>query len=133
MDTAEKMLQFIKECGVFYYATVDNGKARVRPFSFVTILKGQLYFGMGDYKRSYRETVANPYVEICACKNGEWLRIRGKAVFDLDPAINRQIFENNDFLRTKYGPGSQLTHAPFYLEEMDADFNTMADTCEKWV
>ena len=68
MDVNQKLLDFILDCGVFYYATVDEGKARVRPFGFATILDGKLYFGMGDHKRSYRETVANPYVEICACK-----------------------------------------------------------------
>ena len=82
MDANQKLLDFIMDCGVFYYANVDNGKARVRPFGFATILDGKLYFGMGDHKRSYRETVENPYVEICACKGGEWIRIRGKAVFD---------------------------------------------------
>ena len=131
MDANQKLLDFIMDCGVFYYATVDNGKARVRPFGFATILDGKLYFGMGDHKRSYRETVENPYVEICACKGGEWIRIRGKAVFDFD--ANERIFQENEFLRNKYGPGTPLTHAAFYLEEMEADYNTMADTCEKWV
>ena len=114
MDANQKLLDFIMDCGVFYYATVDNGKARVRPFGFATILDGKLYFGMGDHKRSYRETVENPYVEICACKGGEWIRIRGKAVFDFD--ANERIFQENEFLRNKYGPGTPLTHAAFYLE-----------------
>ncbi len=86
---------------------------------------------MGDYKRSYRETVANPYVEICACKGTEWVRIRGRAVFD--PDANERIFPNHPFLRGKYGPGTPLTHAPFYLEEMEADFNNKAGLCEKWI
>lgn len=86
---------------------------------------------MGDHKRSYRETVENPYVEICACKGPEWIRVRGKAVFDF--SANDRIFEQWDFLRDKYGPGTPLTHAPFYLEELEADYNTMDGTYEKWV
>lgn len=130
-EVNQRILDFIHECGVFYYATVDHGKARVRPFGFAMILDDKLYFGMGDYKRSYRETVENPYVEICACKGTEWIRVRGKAVFDF--SVNDRIFEQVDFLREKYGPGTPLTHAPFYLEEMEADYNTMDGTCEKWI
>ena len=39
----------------------------------------------------------------------------------------------NSDLRGKYGPGTPLTHAPFYLEEMEADFNNKAGLCEKWI
>lgn len=131
MEATKKILDFINKCGVFYYATVDDGKARVRPFGFADIIDGRLYFGMGDYKRSYRETVKDPYVEICACKGPEWIRVRGKAVFDF--SVNDQIFAKNKFLRDKYGPGTDLTHAPFYLEEMEADYNTMDGTYEKWL
>lgn len=132
MTTNEKILKFLNECGVFYYASVDNGKARVRPFGMAAIVNGKLYFGMGKHKRSYRETEENPYIEICACKGGEWLRIRGKAVFDWDPTTEQILFEQYPFLKEKYGPDSELTHAAFCLEEMEADYNNMQGVCEFW-
>lgn len=132
MNSTEKIYGFLKEAHVFFYATVDDGKARVRPFGFCGIVNGKLYFGMGKHKESYRQTVENPYVEICSCKGREWLRIRGKAVFDWDPATEAQIFEMAPFLKAKYGPDSDLTHAAFYLEDMEAEYANMDDVFEKW-
>jgi uncharacterized pyridoxamine 5'-phosphate oxidase family protein len=87
---------------------------------------------MGKHKRSYAETEKNPYVEICACKGGEWVRVRGRAVFDWSPETEAALFAQSPFLKEKYGPDSELTHAAFYLEEIDADYNKMDGTCEKW-
>ena len=128
----EKIYNFIKDCGVFFYATSDEGKGRVRPFGAIFLLNDRLYFGMGKHKRSYAETEKNPYIEICACKGGEWVRVRGRAVFDWSKETEEALFAQSPFLKQKYGPDSDLTHAAFYLEEMDADYNTMDGTCEKW-
>lgn len=134
-EAIKKTFDYLMDCGVFYYATVDeDGKAHVRPFGFADILEdGNLYFGMGSYKRSYKETEKNPYVEICACKGTEWLRIRGKAVFNFE--ANEQLFvkPQHAFLKAKYGPDSELTHAPFYLEDMEIDFNDKTGRCDKWL
>jgi len=133
-EVLKKVFDYLMDCGVFYYATVDEGKARVRPFGFADIMDdGNLYFGMGSYKRSYQETEKNPYVEICACKGTQWLRIRGKAVFNFD--MNEKIFAKpqHAFLKQKYGPDSELTHAPFYLEDMEVDLTDKAGHYEKWL
>lgn len=133
-EVLQKVFDYLMDCGVFYYATFDEGKAHVRPFGFADIMDdGNLYFGMGSYKHSYRETVNHPYVEICACKGTEWLRIRGKAVFNFD--MNEKIFAKpqHAFLKQKYGPDSELTHAPFYLEDMEVDLHNKAGLYERWL
>ena len=46
--------------------------------------EGKVYFGVGDFKPSYKQLKANPKFEISAVKNNgsEWLRLTAEAVFD---------------------------------------------------
>ena len=60
----EKILEFLAENHVFYFATVDGDKPRVRPLGFVMNYEGKLYFGIGKHKASYKQLQANPNVEI---------------------------------------------------------------------
>ncbi|MGO0985104.1 pyridoxamine 5'-phosphate oxidase family protein [Clostridioides difficile] len=79
----EKIMNFLKENPTFYFATVEDNKPRVRPFGFVMNYEGRLYFGIGKHKASYKQLISNPNVEIStANKEGKWIRIKGKAVFD---------------------------------------------------
>jgi len=130
-----KIRTFLKSCGWYFLASVDEGAARVRPMGFCAVLSdGRLYFGMGSDKRCCKQIQDAPQVEVCACSaDKEWLRVRGKAVFSDDPAVMEEIFAGNEFLRKKYSPESGLKFAPFYLEDMEADYNKMDGSCEKWV
>lgn len=51
----EKVLAFLKENPVFYFATEEGDKPRVRPFSFFMEYEGKLYFSMGRHKKVYRQ------------------------------------------------------------------------------
>lgn len=133
MTANERILDFLNDCGVFYYATVSDEGARVRPFGFVMLFENKLYFGMGNHKESYRQTVANPNIEICACKGDTWMRIRGRAVFDFRPGIDYVVFAASSFLETLYGPKTDLTHAAFYLEDMEAEIQNLNGLYEKIV
>ena len=35
----EEVLKFLKECGVYYLATIEDGKPRVRPFGTAEIFE----------------------------------------------------------------------------------------------
>jgi uncharacterized pyridoxamine 5'-phosphate oxidase family protein len=131
MNANERILSFLKECGTFYYATVSENGARVRPFGFVMLFENKLYFGMGNHKESYRQTVANPNIEICACKENTWMRIRGKAVFDFRPGMDDAVFAALPYLEKLYGPGTGFTHAAFYLEDMEAEIQDLSGMYEK--
>jgi uncharacterized pyridoxamine 5'-phosphate oxidase family protein len=79
----DKVVEFLKSCGTFFYASCDGDKPRVRPFGFFMVYEGKLYFGMGKQKESFKQTIENPNFEICALnKENAWLRIRGTAVLD---------------------------------------------------
>lgn len=78
-----KIVEELKKTGVFYVATVEDKQPRVRPFSSVTEIDGQLYICTNNKKDCYKQMMENPKVEICGMeKDGTWLRITGKLVRD---------------------------------------------------
>ena len=98
--------EFLKECGIFYLATDEDGQPRVRPFGAVDIFEDKLYIQTGRVKPVYRQMKENPRVEICCFKGGKWLRLSGRAV--LDPRIEAQehMLEANPGLKTATPPGT---------------------------
>ena len=102
----EKICNFLKEAGVYYLATVEDGQPRVRPFGTAHIFEGKLYIQTGKVKPVSKQIAENPKVEICAFKDGKWLRLAGELVEDdrieakksmLDAYANlRAMYDEND-------------------------------------
>ena len=82
MSGIEKVCQFLEESGTYYLATVDGDQPRVRPFGTVMIFEGKLYIQTGKVKPVSRQLAANPKAEICAFRDGKWLRVSGELVED---------------------------------------------------
>ena len=76
----ERVVQFLKEAETYYLATVEGDQPRVRPFGTAHIFEGKLYIQTGKVKDVSKQIHANPKVEICAFKNGEWLRVAGECL-----------------------------------------------------
>ena len=83
----ERVVQFLKEAETYYLATVEGDQPRVRPFGTAHIFEGKLYIQTGKVKDVSKQIHTNPKVEICAFKNGEWLRVAGELVED-----DREVF-----------------------------------------
>jgi uncharacterized pyridoxamine 5'-phosphate oxidase family protein len=121
----KKVVDFLTEAKVFYFATVDGNKPKVRPFGFFMEHNGKLYFGMGTHKEVWKQVNANPLVEICALKpteDQEWVRIYGKAVVDSDPAALAAAFEKMPHLKTIYTEQSGLKMGLVWIDQGKADF-----------
>ncbi len=78
----ESVVNFLKEAGTYFLATVDGDQPRVRPFGTVNVFEGKLYIQTGKIKDVSKQLHKNPKAEICACKGGEWLRVSGELVSD---------------------------------------------------
>lgn len=78
----ERVAKFLKEAGTYYLATAEGDQPRVRPFGTAHIFEGKLYIQTGKVKDVSKQILANPKVEICAFKDGEWIRIAGELVED---------------------------------------------------
>lgn len=78
----KKAYEFLKDAGTYYLATVEGDQPRVRPFGTVNIFEGRLYIQTGKIKPVSHQIHANPNVELCAFKDGQWIRLSGELVSD---------------------------------------------------
>ena len=78
----ERVVKFLKDAEVYYLATVEGNQPRVRPFGTAHIFEGKLYIQTGKVKDVSKQLLANPKAEICAFKDGEWIRIAGELIED---------------------------------------------------
>lgn len=118
MITMEELKEKIG--GVFYFATVENGEPRVRPFGFAMVFEDKLYLGCGTHKAAYEQMLKDPHVELCAFNKGTFVRIRGKAVMDDRPEVQAAMYEAGPFLKDTYNEQTGHYHMCFYLEDMSA-------------
>jgi uncharacterized pyridoxamine 5'-phosphate oxidase family protein len=115
-----RAVAFLKDARVFYLATDDNGQPKVRPFGAVLDYEGKVYFCTNNQKAVFRQMVANPKVEICACNaEGGWIRITGEAVIDDNDAARAAMLEAMPGLGRMYSLGDGLFEV-FYLQNATA-------------
>ena len=75
----QEVYDFLMKYHVFYLATVDGDQPRVRPFGTALLHGGKLYIQTGKVKAVSKQLAVNPKAEICAFKEGKWLRVAGDA------------------------------------------------------
>ena len=118
----EEDLKFLKECGVYYLATVEDGKPRVRPFGTAEIFENHLYIQTGNKKDVFKQIQKNPNVEICAFKDGKWLRLRGILKQDDRYEARKDMLDKNPYLRGMYDENDGNTEV-LYFESAEAIFS----------
>ena len=118
MTNSERAYNYLKECGTFFYCTVDNGMPRVRPFGFLMMYEGKIYFGGGKHKEFFKQTMANPNFEICAvAPDKKWIRIKGTAVLDDRPEVMDAVFATSPYLRNLYNEENGRVIGNFYMKD----------------
>lgn len=111
----KEVQEFLKSAGIYYLATVDDGQPRVRPFGTAEIFEDKLYIQTGKSKDVYKQILANPNVEICAFKDGRWIRINGDLVPDDRVEAKKDMLDKNPDLRNMYDENDDNTIV-LYLE-----------------
>ncbi len=120
-----EVFDFLRDCGIFFVATVDGNQPKVRPFGFVMEYEGKLCFGTSNQKPFYEQLMANPNIEICAtAKDFRWLRLSGKAVFCTTKEAKAQALEIMPTLKRMYSVEDNIFEI-FYLENATANFRSM--------
>ena len=115
-----KINDFLTEAGTFFLATTDGNQPKIRPLGAHLEVDGRIIFAVGNFKDVYKQMLANPLVEIVACKpNGRWLRYTGKAVFDNDEELAQKIVEA-DHLERIYNEQTGKKLMTFHLEHATA-------------
>lgn len=120
-----EVLQFLTENPTFYLATVEGTTPKVRPFGFVMNYQEKLYFCTSNKKNVYKQLTQNPYFEVSTTsKSHEWIRLKGKAVFNSTRETRQAAITAAPFLSNLYSaddPSFEL----FYIEEAEATFFNM--------
>lgn len=122
----EEVKNFLKDAGVYYLATIDNNKPKVRPFGTAEIFEDKLYIQTGKKKDVYKQIIANPNVEICAFNNGKWIRIAGKLVADDRIEAKKDMLDKNPSLRSMYNEADDNTIV-LYFEDAVATIYSFTD------
>ena len=110
----EVIQRFLKECGVFYIATVEGDQPRVRPFGVIEIIDDHLYIQTGKSKNVSKQIQNNPKVEICGFKDGKWIRLTGNLIRDDRVEIKKELLDRNTELRGMYNENDDNTEALYF-------------------
>jgi uncharacterized pyridoxamine 5'-phosphate oxidase family protein len=124
----QTVYEFVKNCGVYYLATVEQTEAgiqqpRVRPFGTVAVFEGKLYIQTGKKKNVSKQMLANPHIEICAYseKDHKWVRIEAEAVEDNRYEAKAYMLEQYPELKGMYDANDSNTQV-LYLKNATATF-----------
>ena len=123
MEGIEKVCAFLKESGTYYLATVEGDQPRVRPFGTANVFEGRLYIQTGKVKPVSRQLAENPKAEICAFRDGVWLRVCGRLVNDDRIEAKRDMLDKYPSLKAMYSAEDDNTQV-LYFEDAEATFSS---------
>lgn len=110
----DKICDFLKDAGVYYLATVEDNQPRVRPFGTAHIFEGKLYIQTGKVKPVSQQIAANPKVELCAFKDGVWLRVAGELAEDDRFEAKKAMLDDYSELRAMYDENDGNTQVLYF-------------------
>ena len=119
MENIERVEKFLKDAETYYLATVDGDQPRVRPFGTAHIFEGKLYIQTGKVKDVSKQLMANPKAEICAFKDGEWIRVAGELIEDDRVEARQSMLDAYPSLQNMYQADDGNTQV-FYFKNATA-------------
>ena len=129
MNDLEKVYKFLDEAKTYYLATVEGDQPRVRPFGTVLLYDGKIYIQTGKVKAVSKQISANNKVEICAFKDGKWLRIAGELINDDNRDVKVAMLEKMPELKAMYSADDDNTQV-LYLKNATATFSSFVNKPE---
>lgn len=125
----QKVVDFLKNAGIYYLATMDGDQPRVRPFGTAHVFEGKLYIQTGKVKPTSKQIAENSKVEICAFKDGTWLRLSGELVEDDRVEARKSMLDAYPALRSMYDENDGNTQV-FYFKNATATFSSFTSAPE---
>ncbi len=116
-----EVVKFLSDAKIFYVATVDGDKPKVRPFGVAVESEGKIYFGTSNEKDIYKQLQVNPNIEISTtAQDGRWIRLKGRAVFENNLDVKKKTFEVCPPLIDLYKTPENPILEVFYISEGEA-------------
>lgn len=125
----ERVCQFLKDAETYYLATVEGDQPRVRPFGTVHMFEGKLYIQTGKVKEVSKQLMKNGKAEICAFKNGEWIRVAGTLIEDDRREARQSMLDAYPGLQSMYSADDGNTQV-FYFKDATATISAFTHAPE---
>lgn len=122
----KEVYDFLKECNVFYIATIDGDRPRVRPFGALNIFEDKLYIQTGKIKNVSKQMKINPNIEITGFSNGKWIRLEAEVVEDNRREAKVSMLDANPELKGMYSADDDNTEV-LYLKNAKASINSFTE------
>ena len=133
----KKAMEFLKSCGTFYLATVEDDQAdaapmpRVRPFGAVCEFEDKLYIITNNQKAVFDQMMKNPKIEISGMAGGKWIRLAVEAVRDIRREAKKAMLDANAGLRNMYNEDDGIVEV-LYLKNATATICSFTDAPQTW-
>ena len=115
----KRVCDFLKNAGAYYLATVEGDQPRVRPFGTAHIFEDKLYIQTGKVKPVSKQLEVNPKAEICAFKDGVWLRVACELIEDDRVEAKKSMLDAYPNLRGRYDENDENTQV-LYMQNATA-------------
>ena len=125
----KRVCKFLKDAGVYYLATAEGDQPRVRPFGTAHIFEGKLYIQTGKVKPVAKQLTENPKAEICAFKDGTWVRIECELIEDDRVEARKSMLDEYTDLRNMYDENDGNTQV-YYMKNATATFSSFTAEAE---
>ena len=119
----KEVFDFLKSAGTYFLASVERDQPRVRPFGTVDIFEDRMYIQTGKSKDVSKQLAANPKAELCAFKDGTWLRVCGELVSDDRLEAKAHMLDNYPELKAMYSADDGNTQV-LYFKNATATFSS---------
>ncbi len=119
----KRVLDFLKKAEVYFLATVEGDQPRVRPFGTINEFEGKLYIQTGKVKPTSKQLATNPKSEICAFKDGAWIRVACELVEDDRFEARKSMLDAYPNLRGMYNENDGNTQV-FYMKNATATISS---------
>lgn len=123
MNSINDVYDFLKKAETYYLATAEGDQPRVRPFGTVDLFEGKLCIQTGKKKDVSEQLHANPKAEICAFKDGTWVRVSGKLIEEPSREAKKHMLDAYPELRSMYDEDDGNTEI-FYFSEATAELSS---------
>ena len=130
-EILERTIKFLDDASTYYLATVEDNQPRVRPFGTALIYNDKLYIQTGKIKKVSHQLSANPKAEICAFKDGRWIRISGELVEDETREVKTLMLDKMPVLRHMYNEDDGNMQM-LYFKNMTITFSSFTEPTETY-
>ncbi len=128
----ERVINFLKQNVTGAFATIENGKPRVRPWGFIMEEDKKFYFVTANIKNVYKQLQENPYAEFTSTsKEMISVRLSGEVIFIKDLLTKQKVLDRNVAVKGLYKSAENPIFEVFYIEHgeaMIADFSGQPPT-----